>query len=647
MIHQKLIIKLFFIFIIFIILVNANKNVIYIECDNIISDYEYDIDFSGLKTNIKAIALYLPQFHETKINNKFWGKGFTEWTNVKKSKPRFKGHNQPRIPLNESQYLGYYDLSEIKTIENQIRLAKSHGIYGFGIYYYWFSGKKVLQKPINIFLKHSYIEFHFLLIWANENWTKRWNGGDKEILIKQEYNSNDPENFIRDIKKYIIDKRYIKIDKRPILGLYEPSKIPNLHQTITIWREKSRDFGIGEIFILVCINKNQTHDLEKLNLFNASYEFPPRNSFENNRIPEKKTLIYSELIYKSSLLNETSLNLKKFPFFRGSMVEWDNSPRIQNYEIFDHYSPEQFYMFNKIIVNWTIQHYNKNRQFIFINAWNEWGEGSYLEPDDKYGYASINSLSKAIFNLPYSSNLTSIDKNKIAVLLYIHNKYSIEELVNKINNIPYLYDLFIYNHNNINVEKLNQYIKFNSNAYYFESELSFKKGENLLAFLYNFRNKAKNYKYICNINSNHYKDIFFLDEWKNYLHNNLLGDSNIISEIITDFEKNDKLGLIFPEKYYKSLIQFSDYISDLELNYLNLIFNKISPKTNIIHKLVDFPEGNMFWAKVSAIHQIFNLYSNMTLTRKTRLIIENNLENIWVFLAKINGFMYRKIFKHL
>ena len=427
------------------------------------NEYEKNIDFSGLKTNIKAIALYLPQFHENKENNEFWGKGFTEWTNVKKAKPLFTGHHQPRIPGDMYGYLGYYDLKYIKVIENQVNLAKSHGIYGFGIYYYWFSGKTILKKPINKFIHHQDIEFHFLIIWANENWTKRWNGGDNEILLKQEYMPNDPEKFIKDIKKYVKDKRYIRIQEKPVIGLYEPNKIPNLTNTISIWREKSKVIGIGEIFILICINRNKTLDYQNLNLFDAAYEFPPRHCFLNNRVAIKKTLIYSELLYKSNLLNETNTNYQKFPFFRGSMVEWDNSPRIKNFELFENYSPEQFYIFNKIIINWTIQHYNNDLQFIFINAWNEWGEGSYLEPDDKYGYASINSLSKAIFNLSFIDINIPIGDNRIAVLLYLKNEYSIEEIINKINNIPYIYDLFIYMYNkkNKDYDYLNKYIILN------------------------------------------------------------------------------------------------------------------------------------------------------------------------------------------
>ena len=175
-------------------------------------------------------------------------------------------------------------------------------------------------------------------------------------------------------------------------------------------------------------------DFQKLRLFDAAYEFPPRNSFRNHRIRNKRTFIYSELLYKSRDLKESDANPQKLLFFRGSMLEWDNCPRIKSCSIFAHFSPEQFYMYNKIIVEWTKKHYNHNLRFIFINAWNEWGEGSYLEPDDLYGYASINALSKAIFNISYVqiNNLKNlIGKSLIAVFAHINNEKLMTDIADK------------------------------------------------------------------------------------------------------------------------------------------------------------------------------------------------------------------------
>jgi lipopolysaccharide biosynthesis protein len=244
---------LFFIFFILLYRIFFTNEILVIDMNIQLSQYEKNLDFSNFKSDIKTIAIYLPQFHTIKENDIWWGKGFTEWTNVKKSKPHFEGHHQPRIPGDKLNYLEYYELTNSNIIKKQIQLAKNHGIYGFGIYYYWFSGKRLLEKPLDIYLNDKSLNFPFLLIWANENWTRHWNGRNKDILIKQEYKHKDPELFIKDIKKYLIDRRYIKIDNRPVIGLYEPFDIPQLKKTIKIWREKSLEYGIGGIFILVCL----------------------------------------------------------------------------------------------------------------------------------------------------------------------------------------------------------------------------------------------------------------------------------------------------------------------------------------------------------------------------------------------------------
>lgn len=429
--------KLFFlinIFYIFFILLFQRyfvNKIFIIDMKNQLSQYEKNLDFSNYNTDIKAIALYLPQYHSIKENDKWWGKGFTEWTNVKKSKPRFEGHHQPRIPGDKLNYLDYYELTNSNIIRKQIKLAKSHGIYGFAIYYYWFSGKRLLEKPLDIYLNDKSLKFPFLLIWANENWTRKWDGENKDILIKQEYKDKDPELFIEDIKKYLIDIRYIKIKRRPVIGLYKPFRIPKLTKTLKIWRKKSKEVGIGEIFILICVNNYNINKIQDLRLFDGAYDFPPRNNITNIRIKFKRAFLYSELLYKNIYLNNI-IDSKKIPIYRGSMLEWDNCPRKRNCRVFDYYSPEKFYMINKLIVEWTKKNYNKKNRFIFINAWNEWGEGSYLEPDNKYGYASINSLSKALFNLSYVKIKNLININKTNIIL-VQANICYENLIKKIN----------------------------------------------------------------------------------------------------------------------------------------------------------------------------------------------------------------------
>ena len=447
-----------------------------------------------------------------------------------------------------------------------------------------------------------------------------------------------------------MDKRYIRIDNKPILGLYEPKKVPNLRKTIRIWRQKSRQYGIGEIFILISINSYKIQDFQKLRLFDAAYEFPPRNSLRNHRIRNKRTFIYSELLYKSRNLKVSDANPQKLLFFRGSMLEWDNCPRIKSCYIWAHFSPEQFYMYNKIIVEWTKKHYNHNLRFIFINAWNEWGEGSYLEPDDLYGYASINALSKAIFNISYVqiNNLKNlIGKSLIAVFAHINNEKLMTDIVDKTNNIPFNYDLFISLNNNLNINKTKQYIKINTKANNLDFEISFNSKKNLNIFSFDLPNQIKKYKYLCNINTNINTNINYYEELNNYILNNLLGNSLIISEILTDFENNAKLGIIFPERYYKSLYQFGESNNYKNLKYINMILKRINSEINVVSDIIDYPEENMFWARAKIIYPLFNIDSKILSDINFQLMLDNNLEKMWIYIIKFNGYFYRKIFKHL
>lgn len=455
-------------------------------------------------------------------------------------------------------------------------------------------------------------------------------------------------DFIKDIKKYIIDKRYIKINDKPVIGLYEPKKIPNLSNTIFNWRKEAKKIGFGDIYIIVCLNSYSFDEMKNLELFDGAYEFSPRDSLQNS---VKPYLLYMSTLYKK--LDSINTN-NSFPLYRGNMLEFDNSPRKKNeYAIYENYSPEQFYMNNKKIIELTRSRYDKNNRFIFINAWNEWGEGTYLEPDKKYGYASINSLSKALFNKTYTEiSINSSIFNKlsiIAVQVNLYNDYSINEIINKINNIPFYFDLFISTNSLTNKNKVNEQTKKHSKAKKIEIVVLQDKERNYIPFLIQMRNDIKNYKYICYI---HTKNSLFLDieeEWNNYLINNLLGNENIVSEILTDFEENIKLGIVFPENYYKIIFQFKDKLSQchyfLQKRIIKQYFGKLS-KLNIGKKL-EFPIGNMFWAKTNSIFQIFEKEFQYKIEKEIK--IRKNIcgiEIIWMFFVKINGFYYKKIFKH-
>ena len=474
---------------------------------------------------------------------------------------------------------------------------------------------------------------------------------DKYILIKQEYKKDDPENFIKDIKKYLIDKRYIRINQKPILGIYEPTKIPKIKETILIWRQKAKEFGIEDIYIIVTLNQYKIEEFEKMNLFNATYQFSPRDSlYSSNHLKSDPYFLYTSILYNEFNLTNIS---KHFHFYRGSMVEFDNSVRKKDCVIFRNYSPEQFYMINKIIIDWTKTKYNKDNRFIFINAWNEWGEGTYLEPDKKYGYASINALSKAIFNLPYQNNNNNLqilkDSCKIAIQVHVFYEDLINEIINKTNNIPVKYDLYISTDSKLKKNIIEQYIKTNSKANNYEIKIVQNKGRDILPFLTQVKNKIKKYKYLCHLHTKKTKFINFGDDWRNYLFNNLVGNKNIISDILNDFENNEKLGFIFPEAFYKVLIIYGIQTNKKDKYYMNYLLKKINKQFKI-GKKIEFPIGNMFWAKIESIHQIFKLYLTIKFPEEEGQLDEtimHGIERIWLFLVKLNGYYYKKIFKSL
>ena len=329
--------------------INYRKEVI---LDNQIYDYIYEenIDFSNYTSDIKPISIFIPTFYYCENNNYYINKSYNGWENIINTKSLYYNHNQPRKPINNHIYLGYYDLNNIEVIKKQIQLAKSHGIYGFGIYYYWIGGIILYDKPLNIIYRTKEINFPFFLIWKNdyilnENFTNIIN-----INIKIKNNFKENKNFINDIEIYLKDPNYIKINKKTVIGIYAPLKINNLEKVLSIWRKKARNKGIGELLILANINEYSYNNMKEMNLFNALYEFPPINLFSQNLIRNDNYYFYTNLIYKK--LNESYNITNDVPFYRGIMLEWDNTPSItDNISIFNEYSPEKFYILNKLISN--------------------------------------------------------------------------------------------------------------------------------------------------------------------------------------------------------------------------------------------------------------------------------------------------------
>lgn len=350
---------------------------------------------------MKILALHLPQFHNIKENDEWWGEGFTEWTNVKKAKPIYKGHMQPMIPLGNN----YYDLTNPNALKWQADLAKRYRIDGFVYYHYWYSGKQMLEKPCEILLRHREISTSYCFCWANHPWTKAWDGKEHLILQKQTYGGKEEwEKHIRYFVKFFNDSRYIRINGNPVLFIYNASNIPDYDAMIEFWNRKLEEEGIEHLYIIEFISsknkklvgKHTQAVFEDEPIFSSRFEIS--NFLKAKRWICKKLNICDYLDY--DYLWEKILRKKRVydtcKIVRGAFCSFDNSPRRGKKGAFivKNSSPEKFYIYFKQLLN--NKRKNASQDLLIINAWNEWGETAMLEPSEQEKYGYLEAVEKAV-----------------------------------------------------------------------------------------------------------------------------------------------------------------------------------------------------------------------------------------------------------
>lgn len=346
----------------------------------------------------KVIAYYLTQFHPDSHNEVWWGKGVTEWNNVARAIPQFLEHYQPRIPGE----LGYYDL-RIKTVmKRQAELAQMYGIYGFSFYYYWFNGERLLEQPLEMFLMNKDITIPFSLCWANENWTKKFDGTNEDILIKQPDTVESYKKVIHDMIRFFKDERYIEIDGKKMITVYRPSLMPKIREVLNYWRTVALNQGVGELYI-IAVKENMV-DVDWLKEgYDALSEFHPGTVYTqcikiNDQINSIRKDFEGEVFsYEELVKNKKYFNYSLPKLYRAVMPMWDNTARRNNKGmIFQGASPVLYKEWLKDVIKENIEKKNIDANLVFINAWNEWGEGTYLEPDRFYGYAYLEATKEAI-----------------------------------------------------------------------------------------------------------------------------------------------------------------------------------------------------------------------------------------------------------
>ncbi len=366
-----------------------------------VPEYENEEVQEIASTTIKPIAFYLPQFHPFDENDRFWGKGFTEWHNVTRAVPLFKGHYQPKLPGE----LGYYDLRLKEVFSRQIEMAKNHGIFGFCFHHYFLNNKPVMRTPMNLFLSNPDLKMPFCLHWANEPWTVRWDGEREKggILLNQTHDDAENLGFIKDAINIFKDERYITVDGKPVLLIYRPALFPNFKKTAAIWRKYCLKNGLNGLYIvMVQTFFDEAKDPKNYDC-DASVEFPPHQGF---CVPKKLKESFFIDNFEGEIIDYQKLAAfsmrKKAPnytLFRGIMPGWDNTARTKAAKIYHGSSPEVYQKWLNKLVKYTEENLPEDRQLLFINAWNEWAEGAYLEPDRNFGYAYLNATSRAISNL--------------------------------------------------------------------------------------------------------------------------------------------------------------------------------------------------------------------------------------------------------
>lgn len=372
--------------------------------------------------DVKVIANYLPQFHRIPENDAWWGEGYTEWVAVKNSKPLYKGHNQPRVPENEH----YYRLDDANELRRQAKQAREHGIYGFGIYHYWFSSElHLLDKPVQLLHENPDIDIHYMFIWDNSSWKRTWSnvkfgndwssvyGADKSqqqtgsgLLAELRY--GDEEEWTKHFEyllPFFRDSRYIKIDNKPVFGFYNQNNEPEvLAKMCACWDALAKKAGFDGVQCLGKRNNQNINIMDYAFLYQPEWDgwlwhtLPQRLYFRLKQEWSKRTgkpmKYHYDAIWKRILKSAEKCDAQDV--FYSGFVAYDDSPRRgQKGRIVTNESPAKLEKYLTQLLRCSAE---QDKEFVFLTAWNEWGEGAYLEPDTTHGYAYLQAVKNALQN---------------------------------------------------------------------------------------------------------------------------------------------------------------------------------------------------------------------------------------------------------
>ncbi len=571
-------------------------------------DYKEKREFKVVNTSIKPIAFYLPQYHATPVNNKNWGEGFTEWTNVTKAFSQFNSHYQPHLPGE----LGFYDLTDVNVIRKQAALARHYGIHGFCVYHYWFDGKRVLEKPLDLLFENKDIDINFMLCWANENWTKRWDGLDTHILLKQNHTQESDARYLDSVVHFFDDARYIKVDDKPVLMIYRPALFPDFKSTVALWRKRAAAMGLPGIY-LMAVKGFGCENAEQFGL-DALVEFPPATPAGYIELDTKDELTVRHSLYNKDFegkvydYRKVAANLSKLEYsdnktYKGIMPAWDNTARRNNDgHIFHFSSPSEYRTWLYKIAKYTNDRFDEKNRFIFINAWNEWAEGTHLEPDRYYGHSVLDKTAQVLDYFPAKVNKIKPKSNEVAFCIHIFHYDLWPEIKNNINNLGQKYNLFISLAEKENARETTD-LKARILKDFSDAKVKIVKNRGkdiypLLVFIDEIVESGC--KYLCRIHSKKSPHRTDGDKWRKELYGKLMQNQNLIDSIYSYFEKYPEIGIIGPDGH---LLNTKNYWGENKSNVY-----KLAEKLQFdIQKEFFFVAGGMFWIRTDVLKTLKNL----------------------------------------
>lgn len=557
------------------------------------------------RCDVKLIAYYLPQFHPIPENDRWWGKGFTEWRNVAKAVPAFVNHYQPRQPAE----LGFYDLRVVDVMRRQVELAKLYGIAAFCFHFYWFGGKRLLELPLENYLENKDLDLPFCFCWANENWSRKWDGSDQEMLIGQSHSPEDDIAFIQYLKRYFDDPRYLKIDGKPVLTIYRPALLPDIRGTIARWRREVSDMGFPGIY-LVATNSFGFQDYEEAG-FDALSEFPPHGLIVDNvshNLPSLFDHTGWVFPYKDIIENHERQAAKGKVVLPGAMPAWDNSARRPlKGNVFHESTPALFERWLDMNAERAKQN-PPGERIVMVNAWNEWAEGAYLEPDRRFGYAYLAACASVVRrHAKRDPHVTELfrqrraqfhKRNVKAIALHLFYEDLAPRFSEYIRNFEET-DIFVTVCDDISFEAAERVVSLFPNAYFQEVE---NQGRDIKPFLTVMEKIfSYNYEYVCKIHSKQSTHLQDGEIWRDELISMLL--SKEASLTLAGLRSN--AGMLAVSN---SIMTLGDiYVRRHTERKMIELTRRMRIPFSIRN---DFIAGSMFWFRPQAMKTLLGLYKD-------------------------------------